>query len=160
MQVVQTDIPAAQASAVAETLALCELAPTETEAGLLLIGSADPAQALAQIAAFAAQRPAPARAGADTIASGQVIWLMPEGTAARLKGALQEAARSHAPQLRVNAIHLGTLRPRPAPWQSAWGAAQPHPGSKPLPEALAEAIKFLLQVPSVTGQVVNVNPLV
>lgn len=160
MQIVQTDIPAALASAVAEALALCDLDPTETEAALLLLGCADPAQALARIAEFAAQCPAPGRAGADTIASGQVIWLLPEGTAAGLKGALQEAARSHAPRLRVNAIHLGTPRPRPAPWQSAWVAAQPHPGSKPLPEALAEAIKFLLRVPSVTGQTVNVNPSV
>lgn len=155
MQVVRTDIPIALASALAEALAMCDPAPTEV--ALLLIGSADPARALAQIADFAAQRPAPERAGADTIASGQVIWLMPEGTAAVLNGVLQQAARSHAPCLRVNAIHLGATRPRPAPWQAAWLAAQPHPGPKPLPQALAEAMRFLLQVPSVTGQTVNIN---
>ena len=157
MRVLLTDIPPALDAVLTEALALCGLVPTKTEAEGLLLGTDDPARALARIAAFAASRPAPlpAPAGTDQSASGQVIWLMPDGQAAALRGGLERAALAHAPQLRVNAIHLGPPRPHPAPWQAAWSAAQPHPGPKPMPQALADALRLVLRMPALTGQIVN-----
>lgn len=156
MQIEFADIPPALAGALTEALRLCPTG-TDPEAALLLIGSEDPEQALARIADFAALHPVPVPVGTDLRASGQVIWLLPAGTVATLSGVLHRAALAHAPQLRVNAIHLGPRRPKPAPWQAAWHAAQPHPGPEELQKVLCKALGFLLQVPSVTGQLVNVN---
>ncbi|TKD18064.1 hypothetical protein FBT96_11545 [Rhodobacter capsulatus] len=156
MEVSARDIPPSLQAPLAEALALCGLVPVQAEASVLLLAAEDPAQALARIADFAASRPEAGWAGADRIASGQVVWLLPEGQADLLRGALARAALRHAPQLRVNAIHLAPRRPAPAPWQAAWTAAAQHPGPPPLPQALAQALALLLQGPALTGQVVNV----
>ena len=156
MQVVLTDIPPALTAPLAEALALCGLAPVEADAEVLLIGTDDPARALARIADFAASRPAAAQAGADRIASGQVIWLLPAGSAAVLRGVLDRAALAHAPQLRVNGLHLGPRRPPSASWQAAWSAAAPHPGPEALPQALSRALALILHGPALTGQIVNI----
>ncbi|WP_444429916.1 hypothetical protein ACTTAM_17330 [Rhodobacter capsulatus] len=111
MDVICHDIPPALAAPLTEALALCALRPVQTGAAVLLLGTEDPAQALARIADFAASRPEAGRAGADRIASGQVVWLLPAGQAAVLQGTLARAALAHAPQLRVNAIHLAPRRP-------------------------------------------------
>ncbi|WP_444461196.1 hypothetical protein [Rhodobacter capsulatus] len=113
MDVICHDIPPALAAPLTEALALCALRPVQTGAAVLLLGTEDPAQALARIADFAASRPEAGRAGADRIASGQVVWLLPAGQAAVLQGTLARAALAHAPQLRVNAIHLAPRRPPP-----------------------------------------------
>ncbi|ETD88454.1 hypothetical protein ACTTAL_02060 [Rhodobacter capsulatus] len=159
MDVICHDIPPALAAPLTEALALCALRPVQTGAAVLLLGTEDPAQALARIADFAASRPEAGRAGADRIASGQVVWLLPAGQAAVLQGTLARAALAHAPQLRVNAIHLAPRRPPPAPWQAACTAATQHPGPSPLPQALAQALGLLLQGPALTGQVVNIAAL-
>ncbi len=156
MRALLTDIPPALAAPLTEALALCDLVPVQTDASVLLLGTGDPAQALARIADFAASRPEADRAGADRIASGQVVWLLPAGQAAVLQGTLARAALAHAPQLRVNALHLAPRRPPPAPWQAAWTAATQHPGPPPLPQALAQALRLIVQGPALTGQVVNV----
>ena len=156
MTVVCRDIPPALAAPLNEALALCGPGLVSAEAPVLLLGTGDPAQALARIADFAASRPEAGRAGADRIASGQVVWLLPAGQAAVLQGTLARAALTHAPQLRVNALHLGPRRPPPAPWQAAWTAATQHPGPLPLPQAFAQALRLLLQGPALTGQVIHV----
>lgn len=125
----------------------------------LLVLTADrPEAALAQIAAFAAQAPQADRHGADLRAGAQVIWLFPAGMAEVLTGPLRQAALAHAPQLRVNGLHLAPRRPKPEPWQAAWFAAQRHPGPLPPAEALAVALRYLLGAASVTGQVLHLPP--
>lgn len=134
------------------------LAPTGAQPDALLVIAAETAQeAELRVAAFAQNAPQAQTDGADLRAGAQVVWLLPAGTSGMLGGAVQRLALAHAPQLRVNALHLA---PRHAPtpeWQAAWHAAQPHPAPLPLPKAPELALGLILESPSLTGQVLNLS---
>lgn len=151
------DLPTALAAPVTEALQALGWPVAAQPADLLVMATDSAEAAQAAVDAFA-KISAPAQTeGADLHAAAQVVWLLPAGTAAALGGALQRLALAHAPQLRVNALHLG---PRHAPtpeWQAAWHAAQPHPAPLALPKALELALGLILGTPSLTGQVLNLS---
>ncbi|MBZ4021178.1 hypothetical protein CKO11_01705 [Rhodobacter sp. TJ_12] len=143
------------------TEALTHLGANLVTAGaeLMLFEATQAETAQNRIAAFAATVSPAAKVGADLHARALAVWLMPEGHAALLTGALHNAARTHAPHLRVNAVHFGGRWPAPEPWQAAWGPAQPHPSAPPRAKALAQALSYLFETRSVTGQLLHLSPL-
>ena len=159
------DLPQALAAPVTEALgALGWAVSPQTGAAdqaqpaeLLVIAASTAEAAQAAVAAFAKNAPPARTEGADLRADAQVVWLLPRGTASAHGGAVQRLALDHAPQLRVNALHLGP-RHAPAPdWQAAWHAAQPHPAPLALPQALELAFALVLETASMTGQVINLS---
>ncbi|MFD2172711.1 hypothetical protein [Rhodobacter lacus] len=155
MSVICTDLPERWRAGIEAALAAASPAITATD--VLLLGGADAGAARAHIAAFAAKAPAAATEGQDRLARAQVIWILPEDAESTLAGALRQAARDHAPDLRINGIVLGPVHPQPEPWQAAWAPAQAPCPARPAPEALAQALTYLLGLPSVTGQILHTH---
>lgn len=157
-----------QAAALAAHMRAAGLAVTEAEAvpaapfDLLLCAFPESAaQAAAAIEAFAAAAPKASRDGADLRPGAQVIVLMTRPApapslaagmeAAATEALIRQAALNFAPDLRVNAIALGPVRPRHPAHFAAWEAHQP--GAAPSGEgALLALFDYLRGAVSVTGQ--------
>lgn len=79
-----------------------------------------------------------------------------EASKRALADATRRAARACAPALRVNAVAPGpVLAPADAANREKGGAVLL--GRRPTPEDVAEAVAFLLEAPSVTGQILAVD---
>lgn len=134
---------------------------------LLCAFPASATQAAAAIAAFAALAPKARRAGADLRPGAQVIVLTaarpaPDATlgasmeAGATEALIRQAALNFAPDLRVNAIALGPVRPRHPAQYAAWEAHQP--GAAPAGEGALNALfDYLRGAESVTGQILILN---
>ncbi|PTV95744.1 hypothetical protein C8J27_10372 [Rhodobacter aestuarii] len=159
MKAVLANLPDELSGTVTEALAQIGVegvsAETAPAAPLWIFYAPDAETAKAELARIAP--PPAAKVGQDLRAQVLAIWLMPAGSATTLAGVLQAEALAHAPDLRLNALHMGSRRPEPAPWQSAWEPSQPHPAQLERAESLAQALSFLSVATSVMGQILHLN---
>lgn len=127
---------------------------------------ASAAEARAEIEAFASGAPKARRDGADLRPGAQVIVLFERPALAALSASMEAAATEAlirhaaltlAPDLRVNAITLGAVRPTHPAHYAAWQAHQSASDAPAGKFALFELFDYLRTAESVTGQTLILN---